>query len=593
MDSKKLNLILYSQTNAQTIAEAAGVPEYSYFSILKEYLPLLEELGTIHYVYQPKTEVDQIYNECLQRGEASLFLHFSAPQNYIAGIKCPTVHVLAWEYDTIPCESWNNRGFEDWRYAFERCVGAITISQYTVNAIKDVMGDDYPVISIPCPVWDRFEKERLELSNKKPLSKCAIHFEGVLIDSNNMDLFTSLPTEEEIKAKKKKGDQDMLDLKSKQERLTVKEIELGHREAKLYQTMAEEWHHLEGKIEEESARIEGLEARLDDSINDARHQLLTDVLEQWQLHQADENVRAKLLEREGNPFLEWLESCQQRIDKPKQKPVHEQLARVESHLDSARQIAAVKSAEMLEIERDREAEAAAKRAAEEAVHTDSIVPTAVYVEGCVYTAILNPYDQRKNWHDMVVAFCWAFRDVADATLVIKLTASHVVTFGDELVAYLKGVAPFKCRVVAIHAFLDDRAYMELLRATSYYVNTSYGEGQSIPLTEAMSCGIPAVSSNHTAMQEYVFEHSAFIFESNAEVTFWQHDPRTALRCIRYRPDWLSLVDAYKRSYDVAKNDPERFATLGPNAIEDLERHCSIASTQGRLAKFVQTLVSAN
>lgn len=591
MYPKKLNLILYSQTNAHTIAEAAGVPEYSYYSILKEYIPLLEGLGTIHYVYHPKTEVDEIYNECLQRGEASLFLHFSAPQNYIPGIKCPTVHVLAWEYNTVPHEAWNNRGFEDWRFAFERCVGAITISQCTVDAIKDIMGDDYPVVSIPCPVWDRFELERKELAGKKPLSKCAIHFEGVLIDSNNMDLFTTLPTEEEIKEKKRQGDQDMLDLKSKQERLTVKELELGHREAKLYQTMAEEWHHLEGKIEEESTRIEALESQLEARIKVACQQLLTEVLDQWQIHRENEDRRSALLELEGNPFIEWLENRQHRLGVRKEKPAWEQLARVESHLDSARQIASVKNAEMLEIERDREAEAAAAKAAEEAVNTDSIVPTAVYVEGCVYTAILNPYDQRKNWHDMVVAFCWAFREVSDATLVIKLTASHVVTFADELVAHLKGVAPFKCRVVAIHAFLDDDAYMELLRATTYYVNTSYGEGQSIPLTEAMSCGIPAVSSNHTAMQEYVFEHSAFIFESNAEVTFWQHDPRTALRCIRYRPDWLSLVDAYKRSYELAKNDPEKFLALGPNAIKDLEKHCSIGSTKGKLAEFVQTVAT--
>ncbi len=592
MSHTKLNLILYSQTNAQTIAQAAGMPEYSYYSILKEYLPLLESLGTIHYVYDPKNEVDTIYQDRLQHGECSLFLHFSAPQNYIPGIECPTIHVLAWEYSTIPSESWNNCGFEDWRFAFERCIGAITISQYTVDVIKDLMGDDYPVVSIPCPVWDRFNEYRQKLKNSEPLGKCAIHFEGVLIDSNNMDLFTVVPTEEEVEAEKRKGDQEMLELKSTQERLTLKELELGHREAKLYQTMAEEWHHLEGKIAEETERIARKESQLNLQISAAANRMLEEARAQWTALAEDINKGHAALDAQDNRFLDWLRVKQSEFNVEEDKPAWEQVARVETHVNSARQLAAAKSAEMAQIDRDLEAEAAAAKAAEEAVNSDSIVPTAVYLEGCIYTAILNPYDLRKNWRDMVVAFCWAFKEVSDATLLIKLTASHVVTFADELVMHLKGVAPFKCRVVAIHAFLDNKSYLELLSASTYYVNTSYGEGQSIPLTEAMSCGIPAVSSNHTAMQEYVFDHSAFIFKSNPEVTYWQHDPRKALRCLRYRPDWLSLVDAYKRSYHVAKNEPNEFKRLGEHAIADLEKHCSVASTKDKLTQFVHSLASA-
>jgi hypothetical protein len=43
------------------------------------------------------------------------------------------------------------------------------------------------------------------------------------------------------------------------------------------------------------------------------------------------------------------------------------------------------------------------------------------LDGVVYTAIFCPMDGRKNWFDMICAFCWALRDMPDATLVLKLT----------------------------------------------------------------------------------------------------------------------------------------------------------------------------
>ena len=41
------------------------------------------------------------------------------------------------------------------------------------------------------------------------------------------------------------------------------------------------------------------------------------------------------------------------------------------------------------------------------------------VDGVVYVSVFNPKDGRKNWHHLITAFCWAFREVDDATLVLR------------------------------------------------------------------------------------------------------------------------------------------------------------------------------
>ncbi|MGH7226977.1 MAG: hypothetical protein ACRELF_27495, partial [Gemmataceae bacterium] len=45
------------------------------------------------------------------------------------------------------------------------------------------------------------------------------------------------------------------------------------------------------------------------------------------------------------------------------------------------------------------------------------------LSGVVYTAILNPFDARKNWQDMLSGFLLALKDRDDATLVVKLVVS--------------------------------------------------------------------------------------------------------------------------------------------------------------------------
>jgi len=414
-------IIIHSETNKSNIQQNLGRPEYSYYFVLKEFRPVLERIGQVIEVSNPDELVDRLYFDCLSRGEDCVFLSFSPPHRTPIHYACPTIPVFAWEFSTIPTESWQGESRHDWRVVLQACGRAITHSTFTVNAVRDVMGADYPICAIPAPVWDRFAARGEQLAKRPVVDLVTLNLRGLLIDSRRTDLRPYGP----------------------------------------------------------------------------------------------------LRLREGTPmsFAGPPEDCQ------------------------------------------------------------------LQLEGVVYTSVFNPYDGRKNWQDMVSAFCTTFRDISDVTLVLKLTHHDIADALTDMLHHLYKNQSYQCRIVLIHGYLADADYEALVQATSYVVNSSYGEGQCLPLMEFMSCGKPAIAPLNTAMADYVSSDNAFIVDFTEELTAWPHDPRAAYRTMRYITDWDSLCLAYRASYDVAKTDEQRYAGMSAEAIRSLQRFCSQASTEQRLRDF--------
>lgn len=145
-----------------TIRDNFGAPEYSYHFVMKAFRPALDRLGARIEVRDPGREVDPIYAAAQARGEDCVFLSFGPPQSTHLGLACPTVPVFAWEYDTIPDESWNGEPRHDWRYVLARTQAAMTLCSATVEAVRRTMGEDYPIWATPAPVFDRFAARRSE-----------------------------------------------------------------------------------------------------------------------------------------------------------------------------------------------------------------------------------------------------------------------------------------------------------------------------------------------------------------------------------------------------------------------------------------------
>ena len=213
----------------------------------------------------------------------------------------------------------------------------------------------------------------------------------------------------------------------------------------------------------------------------------------------------------------------------------------------------------------------------------------VHVSGVVYTAVLNPTDGRKNVYDIVTAFCWAFRDINDATLVLKLVNRDPQAFYSALIPILYRLSPFKCRVLVLSGFLAENEYDLLIGSTSYYVNASTSEGLCLPLMEFMASGTPAIAPVHTAMEDYIDGEVAFVLRATRQITVWPHDPRELFRTMCFRLDWESLVEAYRQSYRLAKTNPGAYHEMSMRVRQRMQRYASLPTIKEKLRRFLAVL----
>jgi glycosyltransferase involved in cell wall biosynthesis len=418
-------IIVHSETTAALIEQNLGGSEYSYYFVLKAFLPVLERIGRVVTVNDPAQEVDGIYRRATEEGEECVFFSFAPPHRARLDLVCPTIPVIAWEYDTIPSETWNGERHQDWRFALNKFGRAITLSNFSANAIRSAMGPDFPVASIPAPIFDRFKPLRVKAPVRPLASRHQLSIQGSIVDTDAVDLSAYRP--------------------------------------------------------------------------------------RWPRSPA-----ATPPPRQG-------QSCK---------------------------------------------------------------PTVVELGSVTYTAILNPHDHRKNYFDLLCAFCWAFRENEDTTLILKLSHRDAeIPLGSIMETLLK-LSPFKCRVVLIDSYLNDQDYGNLLLATTYAVNASQGEGQCIPLMESMSLGKPVIAPRHTAMIDYVSDRNAFLVVSTIEPSWWPQDPRAAYRAFSHRIDFESLLNAFTESYRVATEHTDRYDTMAEEAKKVMEQVNSDAVTLERLRSFL-------
>lgn len=421
-------LLIHTSTATNEVAQRLGRPEYSYRFVVNEFRPLLDQLGIVIEVSDPEQEVDTIYESCRQHGEDCIFLSFLPPNKSPLGLACPTIPVFAWEYEALPDESFGGKPRNDWTRVLYNLGAALTHSSFMVDRTRATMGSNFPIESVPAPLWDRVQT--LPVPAQKPI---VLPIAGLIIDSQRTDLAC---------------------------------------------------------------------------------------------------YRKSLLLEALPGFL----------------PLPDNLGDYQG---------------------------------------------ALTLDGVVYTAIYNPHDGRKNWKEMISGFCDALRYKADATLVIKMTHYDPTDLIPELLEAIYTMGPVSCRVVLIHAYLQQAEYDALLGATTYALNTSHGEGQCLPLMEYMSAGKPAVAPCHTSMLDYINPEAAFVVSSSSEPGTWPHDQRQAFRTLRQRIHYHSLVEAYRRSYHVARHEPETYAAMSNAARESLRRYCSIEVVLPRLRRFIRDRLDAH
>jgi len=521
-----MNFILYSDVNDRSISQSLGRPEYSYYFVLKAYRPVLESLGQVHVVASPD-DVDPLYLQLRQAGEDCLFLSFAPPHKTPTGLQCPMVCVIAWEYDSIPSEFAAGDERQDWRQMLARHGRVITLSTHTAQAIRRSLGADFPVLVLPTPLWERFANVRQDYPSVPVNPGSTLQIKGCIIDSRALGL---------------SADGLIAPIHNEQE--------------------------LEIRGLAESADAPPPEPEQPPELTLRRRLLISK-------HYLREGYRALTTPSEHPPLfllkhnlLQWYREALSDL-----LPEHfrRQLASLRT---PAPQVLPVTVAQ----------------AQEQAEHPQAVLPdidaqVQIDVSGVVYVSVFNPEDGRKNWHHLITAFCWAMRDVEDATLVLKITQNDLSSYYVHLITLLSQLSPFACRVVVMHGYLEDEEFARLYGAASFYVNASRCEGLCLPLMEFMSCARPVIAPDHTAMGDYIDERVGFIVKSSREPTIWPEDVRILYRTLRHRPDWGSLKAAYENSYAMAKQQPAAYQAMAAAASERMREYCGFAPVQQRVKTF--------
>src|SRR5690606_39971211 len=110
-------ILVNSKISQSNIVESLGKPEYSYYFLLREFLPALEQIGTLIQI-SSLDEVDTLYDQYAAAGEDVIFLSVSPPQQTPVHLRCPTVCLFAWEFNKIPDTPWENEPRNEWKYVF-------------------------------------------------------------------------------------------------------------------------------------------------------------------------------------------------------------------------------------------------------------------------------------------------------------------------------------------------------------------------------------------------------------------------------------------------------------------------------------------
>ncbi len=556
-----MNILVFSHVTAATLKENLGKAEYSYFFVLERYLPVLQRLGTVTVIADPETEVDRMYAASKARQEDCVFLCFSPPNKAPLGLACPTLCVFAWEFDTLPTEVWDGDLRQDWRTVLADHGRAITLSRHTQRVVREAMGPDFPVAAIPVPTFDRFARKPWK-GRHPPKGTRTLNIRGTVVDSKDYEI---TPETFHCTAPLERFCSEGWNGARRELHFALGKEASGHLGGFYAPEPWGTWSRIAAPWVMLPFALEGI-VRLSVCAGGYGYNAGRTI----GLHIGDLTQPLTL----GTDFAPVA------FDFFLQGPSN--LIRF-SDLDTRSYPGAQDPRSMglglrwISVERL------------DPDHRALQFPSALKeleLSGVVYTSVLNPADDRKNWTDMLKAFCEAFRDTPDATLVLKMTHHSSASFLSTLLLLLQQSGPTKCRIVAIHGYLEESEMQQFCDASSYYINASKGEGLCMPLMEFMSAGVPAVAPINTAMADYIRTDCAFVVESSLQPAIWPHDERALLRCCYYRINQESLKAALMESYRVVTRDGGRYTRMCGAARDAQARFSADAVVEAALGTFL-------
>ncbi len=188
----------------------------------------------------------------------------------------------------------------------------------------------------------------------------------------------------------------------------------------------------------------------------------------------------------------------------------------------------------------------------------------------IYLSVLNPEDFRKNLDALIRGFYYFSELHPEAVLIIKVLTSatrfHLLDVVSDVIPHKleSGTVLSSENIVVFNAYLSEAEMGALYDLADFYLCTSVAEGQNLPLLEAMSHGTVPVTTDNTAMQDYIDAGNAVIIRDRVVANDTQHLAGT----IAGRP-----FDIHRCEMSDVHEALERSVALDASALETMAQNC--------------------
>ena len=199
-------------------------------------------------------------------------------------------------------------------------------------------------------------------------------------------------------------------------------------------------------------------------------------------------------------------------------------------------------------------------------------------EPTVFLSILNPHDLRKNLSALVSGFLEYSAREKNALLLLKLIVDNQE---DRVDTILQGILKLRisgfelidtAKIWLTTEYLPEPVLGDLYHFASAYLCASLAEGQNLPLMEAMSHGVVPITTQHTAMLDFIDDQNGIVIETTREAI----DRDDTAAGARSNLTWhrCSAGDVARALEKFAALAPPQRAQLGRNARETIRQSFS-------------------
>jgi glycosyltransferase involved in cell wall biosynthesis len=194
----------------------------------------------------------------------------------------------------------------------------------------------------------------------------------------------------------------------------------------------------------------------------------------------------------------------------------------------------------------------------------------------IFLVILNPFDPRKNFLNLLKA---AYSAPEEMVTLFKLTIDNTFqTLSSVLKRFpIKRNSNSKSKVYMIPNKVSSQQLQQLQQLSNFILSASTGEGQNLPLLEAMACGAVAVAPRHTAMLDYINPETACIIPSEV-VRAPAHSSYLGDVDLRaHMSDDQNIASAIAKALSLNKEDIQRMSNAGKSLVESRYSERAVAS----------------